>query len=231
MKRFIFYLTILILAFPLFSKGIKESDVLEIKDEIASNGFDVSTLSLNTREDESIKRRILDTDTSLSSSSIIIRYSSEDGNAFVEYGESYLYYSLILDGHKIELKASEDGALLFLDDTQVGRDVLSENILLFERAFIYIDEVLSSPEGFMTTEIKKYYGERWETSLYWNEGERIVRAEIFYTPNDDSSWFISGYIEKDKIKDTFTPLNIFVQPYFILERVEKDGEERDMRLW
>ena len=149
----------------------------------------------------------------------------------MEYGESYLYYSLILDGHKIELKASEDGALLFLDDTQVGRDVLSENILLFEKAFIYIDEVLSSPEGFMTTEIKKYYGERWETFLYWNEGERIVRAEILYTPNDDSSWFISGYIEKDKIKDTFTPLNIFVQPYFILERVEKDGEERDMRLW
>ena len=231
MKRFIFYLTILILAFPLFSQGIKESDVLEIKDEIASNGFDVSTLSLNTREDESIKRRILDTDTSLSSSSIIIRYSSEDGNAFVEYGESYLYYYLILDDHKIELKASEDGALLFLDDTQVGREVLSENILLFERAFIYIDEVLSSPEGFMTTEIKKYYGERWETFLYWNEGERIVRTEILYTPNDDSSWFISGYIEKDKIKDTFTPLNIFVQPYFILERVEKDGEERDMRLW
>ena len=231
MKRFIFYLTILILAFPLFSQGIKESDVLEIKDEIASNGFDVSTLSLNTREDESIKRRILDTDTSLSSSSIIIRYSSGDGNAFVEYGESYLYYSLILGGHKIELKASEDGALLFLDDIQVGREVLSENILLFEKAFIYIDEVLSSPEGFTTTEIKKYYGERWETSLYWNEGERIVRAEILYVPNDDSSWFISGYIEKDKIKDTFTPLNIFVQPYFILERVEKDGEERDMRLW
>ena len=231
MKRFIFYLTILVLAFPLFSQGIKESDVLEIKDEIASNGFDVPTLSLNTREDESVKRRILDTDTSNSSSSIIIRYSSEDGNAFVEYGESYLYYYLILDGHKIELKASEDGALLFLDDTQVGRDVLSENILLFEKAFIYIDEVLSSPEGFMTTEIKKYYGERWETSLYWNEGKRIVRAEILYTPNDDSSWFISGYIEKDKIKDTFTPLNIFVQPYFILERVEKDGEERDMRLW
>ncbi len=231
MKRFIFYLTILVLAFPLFSQGIKESDVLEIKDEIASNGFDVPTLSLNTREDESIKRRILDTDTSLSSSSIIIRYSSEDGNAFVEYGESYLYYSLILDDHKIELKASEDGALLFLDDTQVGREVLSENILLFEKAFIYIDEVLSSPEGFMTTEIKKYYGEMWETFLYWNEGERIVRAEILYTPNDDSSWFISGYIEKDKIKDTFTPLNIFVQPYFILERVEKDGEERDMRLW
>lgn len=231
MKRFIFYLTILILAFPLFSQGIKESDVLEIKDEIASNGFDVPTLSLNTREDESVKRRILDTDTSNSSSSIIIRYSSEDGNTFVEYGESYLYYSLILDGHKIELKASEDGALLFLDDTQVGREVLSENILLFERAFIYIDEVLSSPEGFTTTEIKKYYGESWETSLYWNEGERIVRAEILYVPNDDSSWFISGYIEKDKIKDTFTPLNIFVQPYFILERVEKDGEERDMRLW
>ena len=231
MKRFIFYLTILILAFPLFSQGIKESDVLEIKDEIASNGFDVSTLSLNTREDESVKRRILDTDTSNFSSSIIIRYSSEDGNTFVEYGESYLYYSLILDGHKIELKASEDGALLFLDDTQVRREVLSENILLFEKAFIYIDEVLSSPEGFMTTEIKKYYGERWETFLYWNEGERIVRAEILYTPNDDSSWFISGYIEKDKIKDTFTPLNIFVQPYFILERVEKDGEERDMRLW
>ena len=231
MKRFIFYLTLLVLAFPLFSQGIKESDVLEIKDEIASNGFDVPTLSLNTREDESVKRRILDTDTSLSSSSIIIRYSSEDGNTFVEYGESYLYYSLILDDHKIELKASEDGALLFLDDTQVGRDVLSENILLFEKAFIYIDEVLSSPEGFMTTEIKKYYGERWETFLYWNEGERIVRAEILYTPNDDSSWFISGYIEKDKIKDTFTPLNIFVQPYFILERVEKDGEERAMRLW
>lgn len=231
MKRFIFYLTILILAFPLFSQGIKESDVLEIKDEIASNGFDVPTLSLNTREDESVKRRILDTDTSNSSSSIIIRYSSEDGNTFVEYGESYLYYSLILDGHKIELKASEDGALLFLDNTQVGREVLSENILLFERAFIYIDEVLSSPEGFTTTEIKKYYGESWETSLYWNEGERIVRAEILYVPNDDSSWFIFGYIEKDKIKDTFTPLNIFVQPYFILERVEKDGEERDMRLW
>ena len=231
MKRFIFYLTLLVLAFPLFSQGIKESDVLEIKDEIASNGFDVSTLSLNTREDESVKRRILDTDTSNFSSSIIIRYSSEDGNTFVEYGESYLYYYLILDDHKIELKASEDGALLFLDDIQVGREVLSENILLFERAFIYIDEVLSSPEGFMTTEIKKYYGERWETFLYWNEGERIVRAEILYTPNDDSSWFISGYIEKDKIKDTFTPLNIFVQPYFILERVEKDGEERDMRLW
>ena len=231
MKRFIFYLTLLVLAFPLFSQGIKESDVLEIKDEIASNGFDVHALSLNTREDESVKRRILDTDTSNFSSSIIIRYSSEDGNAFVEYGESYLYYYLILDGHKIELKASEDGALLFLDDTQVGRDVLSENILLFEKAFIYIDEVLSSPEGFMTTEIKKYYGERWETFLYWNEGERIVRAEILYTPNDDSSWFISGCIEKDKIKDTFTPLNIFVQPYFILERVEKDGEERDMRLW
>ena len=108
---------------------------------------------------------------------------------------------------------------------------MSENILLFEKAFIYIDEVLSSPEGFTTTEIKKYYGERWEAFLYWNEGERIVRAEILYTQNDDSSWFISGCIEKDKIKDTFTPLNIFVQPYFILERVEKDGEERDMRLW
>ena len=131
MKRFIFYLTILVLTFPLFSQGIKESDVLEIKDEIASNDFDVPTLSLNTGEDESVKRRILDTDTSNFSSSIIIRYSSEDGNAFVEYGESYLYYSLILDGHKIELKASEDGALLFLDDTQVRREVLSENILLF----------------------------------------------------------------------------------------------------
>ena len=78
MKRFIFYLTILILAFPLFSQGIKESDVLEIKDEIASNDFDVPALSLNTREDESVKRRILDTDTSNFSSSIIIRYSSGD---------------------------------------------------------------------------------------------------------------------------------------------------------
>ena len=35
---------------------------------------------------------------------------------------------------------------------------------------------------------------------------------------------------KDKIRDTFNSLNIFVQPYFILERVEKT-EKKGHELW
>ena len=233
MKRLIFCLISIILLLPLFSQGLKEENLFEIKDEVLSEStYTRPSLPLSfDREDEIIKREILNIDTDEVPSSLIMKYSSMDGRASVEYSSSYLYYSLELLEDKVELKVTEEGVSLFLNDKLVGGKALSENILLFEEAFSNITEILSSPDNFEVTEIKKYYGDNWESTLYWPIEERNIKAEIKYTDSNNSLWFISGHIEKDKIKDTFSPLNIFIAPYFVLEDVKKDGEERDRRLW
>ena len=233
MKRLIFCLISIILLLPLFSQGLKEENLIEIKDEVLSERSYIPPMLTLTfdREDEITKREILNIDTDEVPSSLIMKYSSMDGNASVEYSSSYLYYSLELLEDKVELKVTEEGVSLFLNDKLVGGKALSENILLFEEAFSNITEILSSPDNFEVTEIKKYYGDNWESTLYWPIEERNIKAEIKYTDSNNSLWFISGHIEKDKITETFSPLNIFVAPYFVLEDVKKDGEERDRRLW
>lgn len=233
MKRFIFCLISIILLFPLFSQGVKEENLIEIKDEVLSEDtYILSSLPISfDREDDKIKNEILKSDASEVPSSLTMKYSSLDGKASVEYSSSYLYYSLELLEDKVELKITEEGVSLFLNDKLVGGKALSENILLFEEALSNITEILSSPDNFEVTEIKKYYGDNWESTLYWPIEERNIKAVIKYTDSNNSLWFISGHIEKDKIKDTFSPLNIFVAPYFVLEDVKKDGEERDRRLW
>ena len=233
MKRFIFCLISIILLFPLFSQGVKEENLIEIKDEVLSEDtYILSSLPISfDKEDDKIKNEILKSDAGEVPSSLIMKYSSMDGKASVEYSSSYLYYSLELLEDKVELKITEEGVSLFLNDKLVGGKALSENILLFEEALSNITEILSSPDNFEVTEIKKYYGDNWESTLYWPIEERSIKAEIKYTDSNNSLWFISGHIEKDKIKDTFSPLNIFVAPYFVLEDVKKNGEERDRRLW
>ena len=233
MKRLIFCLISIILLLPLFSQGLKEENLIEIKDEVLSERSYIPPMLTLTfdREDEITKREILNIDTDEVPSSLIMKYSSMDGKASVEYSSSYLYYSLELLEDKVELKVTEEGVSLFLNDKLVGGKALSENILLVEEAFSNITEILSSPDNFEVTEIKKYYGDNWESTLYWPIEERSIKAEIKYTDSNNSLWFISGHIEKDKITETFSPLNIFVAPYFVLEDVEKDGEERDRRLW
>ena len=233
MKRFIFCLISIILLFPLFSQGVKEENLIEIKDEVLSEDtYILSSLPISfDKEDDKIKNEILKSDAGEVPSSLIMKYSSMDGKASVENSSSYLYYSLELLEDKVELKVTEEGVSLFLNDKLVGGKALSENILLFEEAFSNITEILSSPDNFEVTEIKKYYGDNWESTLYWPIEERNIKAEIKYTDSNNSLWFISGHIEKDKIKDTFSPLNIFVAPYFVLEDVKKNGEERDRRLW
>lgn len=233
MKRFIFCLISIILLFPLFSQGVKEENLIEIKDEVLSEDtYILSPLPISfDREDDKIKNEILKSDAGEVPSSLIMKYSSLDGKASVEYSSSYLYYSLELLEDKVELKITEEGVSLFLNDKLVGGKALSENILLFEEALSNITKILSSPDNFEVTEIKKYYGDNWESTLYWPIEERSIKAEIKYTDSNNSLWFIFGHIEKDKITETFSPLNIFVAPYFVLEDVEKDGEERDKRLW
>ena len=233
MKRLIFCLILIILLLPLFSQGLKEENLFETKNEVLSEDtYILSSLPISfDREDDKIKNEILKSDAGEVPSSFIMKYSSLDGKASVEYSSSYLYYSLELLEDKVELKITEEGVSLFLNDKLVGGKALSENILLFEEALSNITEILSSPDNFEVTEIKKYYGDNWESTLYWPREERNIKAEIKYTDSNISLWFISGHIEKDKIKDTFSPLNIFVAPYFVLEDVKKDGEERDRRLW
>ena len=131
----------------------------------------------------------------------------------------------------VELKVTEEGVSLYLNNELVGKKTLSDNILLFEKALSDITQILSYPDNFKVTEIKKYYGENWETTLCWPLEEREIKVEIEYIDTNDSLWFISGNIEKDKINDTFTPLNIFSTPYFVLNEVKKDGEERNKGLW
>lgn len=233
MKRIIFCLLSVILLFPLFSQGVKEEDLGVIKDEImTSRPYVYSSIPLTfEREDEIVKNEILNRDIDDVSSSLIVKYSSLDGNATVEYSSTYLYYSLFLLDDNVELKVTEEGVSLYLNNELVGEKTLSDNILLFEKALSDITQILSYPDNFKVTEIKKYYGENWETVLYWPLEEREIKVEIEYIDTNDSLWFISGNIEKDKIKDTFTPLNIFSTPYFVLNEVKKDGEERNKGLW
>lgn len=233
MKRIIFCLLSIILLFPLFSQGVKEEDLGVIKDEImTSRPYVYSSIPLTfEREDEIVKNEILNRDIDDVSSSLIVKYSSLDGNATVEYSSTYLYYSLFLLDDNVELKVTEDGVSLYLNNELVGEKTLSDNILLFEKALSDITQILSYPDNFKVTEIKKYYGENWETTLYWPLEEREIKVEIEYIDTNDSLWFISGNIEKDKIKDTFTPLNIFSTPYFILNEVKEDGEVRNKGLW
>lgn len=233
MKRIIFCLLSVILLFPLFSQGVKEEDLGVIKDEIiTSRPYVYSSIPLTfEREDEIVKNEILNRDIDDVSSSLIVRYSSLDGNATVEYSSTYLYYSLFLLDDNVELKVTEEGVSLYLNNELVGEKTLSDNILLFEEALSDITHILSYPDNFKVTEIKKYYGENWETTLYWPLEEREIKVVIEYIDTNDSLWFISGNIEKDKIKDTFTPLNIFSTPYFVLNEVKKDGEVRNKGLW
>ena len=81
-----------------------------------------------------------------------------DGNATVEYSSTYLYYSLFLLDDNVELKVTEDGVSLYLNNELVGEKTLSDNILLFEKALSDITQILSYPDNFKVTEIKKYYG-------------------------------------------------------------------------
>ena len=233
MKRIIFCLLSVILLFPLFSQGVKEEDLGVIKDEImTSRPYVYSSIPLTfEREDEIVKNEILNRDIDDVSSSLTVKYSSLDGNATVEYSSTYLYYSLFLLDDNVELKVTEDGVSLYLNNELVGEKTLSDNILLFEKALSDITQILSYPDNFKVIEIKKYYGENWETTLYWPLEEREIKVEIEYIDTNDSLWFISGNIEKDKIKDTFTPLNIFSTPYFVLNEVTKDGEVRNKGLW
>ncbi len=233
MKRIIFCLLSVILLFPLFSQGVKEEDLGVIKDEImTSRPYVYSSIPLTfEREDEIVKNEILNRDIDDVSSSLTVKYSSLDGNATVEYSSTYLYYSLFLLDDNVELKVTQEGVSLYLNNELVGEKTLSDNILLFEEALSDITQILSYPDNFKVTEIKKYYGENWETTLYWPLEEREIKVEIEYIDTNNSLWFISGNIEKDKIKDTFTPLNIFSTPYFILNEVKKDGEERNKGLW
>lgn len=233
MKRIIFCLLSVILLFPLFSQGVKEEDLGVIKDEImTSRPYVYSSIPLTfEREDEIVKNEILNRDIDDVSSSLIVKYSSLDGNATVEYSSTYLYYSLFLLDDIVELKVTQDGVSLYLNNELVGEKTLSDNILLFEEALSDITQILSYPDNFKVTEIKKYYGENWETTLCWSLEEREINVEIEYIDTNDSLWFISGNIEKDKINDTFTPLNIFSTPYFVLNEVKKDGEERKKGLW
>ena len=233
MKRFIFYLLVLSLLSPLFSQGTKEEGMALIKDDIYSiEETKTPSFSLELyNEDKDVKDKILSIDTSSVSPTLLLRHSSKDGKAYIEYGSDYLNYSLSIESNNVELKVSEEGALLYLNGKQVGEKTLSENILIFENAFLGINEILSSPEDFVTTEIRRYKGENWESTLSWIVGERRVEAEIIYTDSNSSLWRITGYIEKDKITDALTPLNIFMQPYFTLLSVEKDGEKRAPVLW
>lgn len=233
MKRIIFCLLSVILLFPLFSQGVKEEDLGVIKDEImTSRPYVYSSIPLTfEREDEIVKNEILNRDIDDVSSSLTVKYSSLDGNATVEYSSTYLYYSLFLLDDNVELKVTEDGVSLYLNNELVGEKTLSDNILLFEKALSDITQILSYPDNFKVTEIKKYYGENWETTLCWPLEEREIKVEIEYIDTNNSLWFISGNIEKDKINDTFTPLNIFSTPYFVLNEVKKDGEVRNKGLW
>ena len=203
MKRFIFYLLVLSLLSPLFSQGMKEEGMALIKDDIYSiEETKTPSFSLELyNEDKDVKNKILSIDTSSVSPSLLLRHSSKDGKAYIEYGSDYLNYSLSIESNNVELKVLEEGALLYLNGKQVGEKTLSENILIFENA------------------------------LSWIVGERRVEAEIIYTDSNSSLWRITGYIEKDKITDALTPLNIFMQPYFTLLSVEKDGEKRAPVLW
>lgn len=233
MKRIIFCLLSVILLFPLFSQGVKEEDLGVIKDEImTSRPYVYSSIPLTfEREDEIVKNEILNRDIDDVSSSLTVKYSSLDGNATVEYSSTYLYYSLFLLDDNVELKVMEDGVSLYLNNELVGEKTLSDNILLFEEALSDITQILSYPDNFKVTEIKKYYGENWETALCWPLEEREIKVEIEYIDTNNSLWFISGNIEKDKINDTFTPLNIFSTPYFVLNEVKKDDEVRNKGLW
>lgn len=233
MKRIIFCLLSVILLFPLFSQGVKEEDLGVIKDEImTSRPYVYSSIPLTfEREDEIVKNEILNRDIDDVSSSLTVKYSSLDGNATVEYSSTYLYYSLFLLDDNVELKVMEDGVSLYLNNELVGEKTLSDNILLFEEALSDITQILSYPDNFKVTEIKKYYGENWETTLCWPLEEREIKVEIEYIDTNNSLWFISGNIEKDKINDTFTPLNIFSTPYFVLNEVKKDDEVRNKGLW
>ena len=137
MKRLIFCLISIILLLPLFSQGLKEENLFETKNEILSERSYIPPMLTLTfdREDEITKREILNIDTDEVPSSLIMKYSSMDGNASVEYSSSYLYYSLELLEDKVELKVTEEGVSLFLNDKLVGGKALSENILLFEEAY------------------------------------------------------------------------------------------------
>lgn len=233
MKRLILFFILSIILLPLFSQGIKEEEIAEIKDEILSispNSHLNFPLKLY-KEDLDVKNRILSIDTTSLSPSLLLKHTSKDGKAFIEYGSSYLYYSILIEDKKVELKISEEGSILYLDGKQVGEKTLLENMALFEGAFLSINEILSSPSDFITTEIKNYKGNNWKSELSWTLEEKLVEVKIEYKDENDSIWVIEGYMEKDKIKDTFTPLNIFTLPYFTLQSVEKDGEERDKRLW
>ena len=233
MKKFIFCLISILLLSPLFSQGVTEENIYAIKDEVLSEStYTRPSLPLSfDREDETIKREILNIDADDAPSSLIMKYTSLDGKACIEYSSSYLFYSLDMAEDNVELKVTDEGVSLFLNNELVGGKALSDNILLFEEALSNITDILSSPDNFAVTEIKKYYGDNWETTLYWTMEERNIKAEIKYTDSNNSTWLISGYIEKDKIKETFSPLNIFSMPYFVLDNIDKDGEERDKRLW
>ena len=86
MKRFIFCLISIILLFPLFSQGVKEENLIEIKDEVLSEDtYILSSLPISfDREDDKIKNEILKSDAGEVPSSLIMKCASLDGKARVE---------------------------------------------------------------------------------------------------------------------------------------------------
>ena len=126
MKRLIFCLILIILLLPLFSQGLKEENLFETKNEVLSEDtYILSSLPISfDREDDKIKNEILKSDASEVPSSLTMKYSSLDGKASVEYSSSYLYYSLELLEDKVELKITEEGVSLFLNDKLVGGKAL-----------------------------------------------------------------------------------------------------------
>ena len=230
MKRFIFCLILSILITPIFSQGRKEERIYEIKDEIITPS-PLFSFPIEDNIDQRVKEKILEIDSSDSSSLLTLRYSSSDQKASIEYGESFLFYAVEIEEDRVEMKVGEEGVRVFLNGEWVGEKTLEKNYPLFQKAFLGISQILSSPDSFIATEKKTYSGDNWESTITWIIEDKYVYVCITYIDEDSSIWRISGHIEKDKIRDTFTPTSAFIEPYFILDSVKRNGEERDKRLW
>lgn len=219
----------ILLTLPSFSSGIKGNMPNEKKDEILSSIPSPSLRLDISDEDAAEKRKILSIKERVEPT-LSLRHSKENGEAYVEYGEDFLNYFAIVGEDTVELMARKEGSMLLKNGEVIDQNTLKENITLFQEALDMINEILSSPT-LDTTENLIYSSDSWESTLSWTIGHRYVYSDSIIMERDQSIWQIKGYIEKDKIPKDYHPLSLFNSPYFIIESVNKDGEERNLSLW
>ena len=149
----------------------------------------------------------------------------------LEYSASSLLFSSVSPEKEIILSSDKDDTALFVDGERVSKGNIRENAVLLLPSLEAAYSALEDQSLFQTKKKLSYIGDGWNTTIIFPESGKEAECTFTFVDSNKDSWKVLGRIEKDKIPLSFSPTSIFRLPHFILDEVQKNGEERNGIYW